>query len=289
MSAALASERPVAKAGRESAEFVRGELEYLVPIRERAYRYADQVPPGVAPTNMRYRAQTVVIENARIGRPPALDREGFAFETCETAVRDFFDADEVARFYDIEVEALLRARTGAARILIFDHTLRRRMPEANDGRDGFRPPATRVHVDYTEKSAPQRVRDLLPEEAERLLAQRFAIINVWRPIGDIVRDAPLAVCDARSVAVRDLVPADLIYKNRTGEIYYTTFDTRHRWLYVPEMRPDEVILLKNYDSAKDGRTRFTPHAAFLDPMAPTWARPRQSIEVRAIAFFGELA
>ena len=285
MSAALEGVRPSQSACSRSHEFVRGEVSYLVPMRERAYRYQDEPPPGAALTNMRHHAQSIFIENARIGRPLSLDREGFAFETCKTAVHDFLDEEEVARVYDAEVETLLKARTGACRILIFDHTLRRRMPEADDGLGGFQPPAIRVHVDYSEKSGPQRVRDLLPGEADGLLSRRFAFINVWRPIGDIVRDAPLALCDARSVATRDLVPADLIYKDRTGEIYYVTFDTRHRWFYVREMEPGEVILLKNYDSARDGRARFTPHAAFLDPTAPVWARPRESIETRAIAFF----
>jgi hypothetical protein len=283
MSAALEIARPGETP--VGPEIIRAELNYLVPMRERAYRYDEEIPPGALATNMRYRAQSVAIENARMGRPPALDREGFAFESCETSLRDFSDADEVGRVYDREVAALLKARTGAARIHIFDHTLRRRMADADDRRGGFRLPATRVHVDYTESSAPQRVRDLLPDEADRRLARRFVFINVWRPIADTVRDAPLAICDAGSVAPRDLVAADLIYGKRTGEIYYVTFDTRHRWLYVPQMRPDEVILLKNYDSAKDGRARFTPHAAFLDPTAPRWARPRESIEVRAIVFF----
>ncbi|HLY05967.1 MAG TPA: CmcJ/NvfI family oxidoreductase [Rhizomicrobium sp.] len=287
MSAVLESTSRAETTDARLPEIVRAELNYLVPMRERAYRYEETAPPGAAATNMRYRAQSVVIENARIGRPPSLEREGFRFETYETDVRDFFDSDEVARVYDPEVEILLKARTGASRILIFDHTLRRRMAEENDRLGGFRLPATRVHVDYTEKSAPQRVRDLVPDEAERLLNRRYAFINVWRPIRQIVRDAPLALCDARSVAARDLVPADLIYGNRTGEIYYATFDTRHRWLYVPEMRPDEVILLKNFDSAMDGWARFTPHAAFLDPAAPAWARPRESIEVRTIAFFDD--
>jgi hypothetical protein len=283
---AYAGTRRPETADYQSRESVRAELNYLVPMRERAYRY-EEAPPGAPETNMRYHAQSVGIENARIGAPPSLEREGFAFETHETAVCDFFDADEVARVYDAEVEALLKARTGAARILIFDHTLRRHMPAEEDRLGGVRLPAIHVHVDYTEKSAPQRVRDLLPGEADRLLEQRFAFINMWRPIGDTVRDAPLALCDARSVHPRDLVPADLIYKERTGEIYYVTFNARHRWLYVPEMEADEVILLKNYDSAKDGRARFTPHAAFLDSTAPAWAPPRQSIEVRAIAFFDD--
>lgn len=284
MSAALEIARHAKTAGRRHG-MIHGELNYLVPMPERAWRY-EEVPPGPLETNMHYEAQSVAIENARLAPPLSLDREGFQFEAHETAVRDFFDSDEVTRVYDAEVTALLKARTGARHILIFDHTIRRRMP-AEDRLGGVRLPATRVHVDYTEKSAPRRVRDLLPDEADGLLARRFAFINVWRPIGDTVRDTPLALCDARSVAARDLVPADLIYRERTGEIYYATFNARHRWLYVPEMRPQEVILLKNYDSAKDGRARFTPHAAFLDSTAPAAARPRESIEVRAIAFFDD--
>ncbi len=269
----------------DPGEMIRAELSYLVPMRERAYRHEGDVPAGASLTNMRHHAQTVAIENARIGAKPTLDREGFSFETHPSAVREFFDEDEIARVYDKEVEALLKARTGAVRIHIFDHMLRRRMPEADDRLGGFRLPATRVHVDYTENSARRRMRDLLPGEADGLLERRFAYINVWRPIHHVVRDAPLALCDARSVSPRDVVPADLIYANRTGEIYYAMFNTRHRWLYVPEMAPDEVILLKNYDSVRGGRARFTPHAAFLDPSAPASATPRESIEVRAIAFF----
>ena len=285
MSAAAAIARRDATLDPRSREFVRAELSYLVPMRERAYRHDGEAPPGATLTNMRHHAQPVVIENGRLGPSPCLNREGFSFERHASAMRDFFDADEVARVYDREVQALLKARTGASRIHIFDHTLRRRMSEEKDRSGGVRTPAARVHVDYTETSAPRRVRDLLPLEADRLLAGRFVFINVWRPIRHIVRDAPLALCDAQTISPRDLVPADLIYANRTGEIYYTTFNTRHRWLYVPEMRPDEVILLKNYDSVRDGRARFTPHAAFVDTTAPFSAHPRESIEVRAIAFF----
>lgn len=284
MSATLEIARHAKTAGRRHG-MIHGELNYLVPMPERAWRY-EEVPPGALETNMHYEVHRVGIENARLAPTLSLDREGFQFEPHETAVRDFFNAGEVKRVYDAEVTALLKERTGARHILIFDHTIRRRMP-AEDPLGGVRLPAMRVHVDYTEKSAPRRVRDLLPAEADGLLARRFAFINVWRPIGDTVRDAPLALCDARSMAARDLVPADLIYRERTGEIYYATFNARHRWLYVPEMRPLEVILLKNYDSAKDGRARFTPHAAFLDSTAPAAARPRESIEVRAIAFFDD--
>src|SRR5262249_45132829 len=142
-----------------------------------------------------------------------------------------------------------------------------------------------IHVDYTVKSGPQRVRDLLGDEAEGLLKKRFAIINVWRPIRGPVQDSPLAVSDARSVARKDLVATDLIYPQRTGEIYYVHYNPAHKWFYAPAMRSDEVMLIKCYDSLEDGRARFVPHSAFADPTTPAGAAPRQSIELRTLAFF----
>jgi hypothetical protein len=141
-----------------------------------------------------------------------------------------------------------------------------------------------VHVDHTEKSGPQRVRELLPEEAEDLLAGRVQIINLWRPIRGPVQDAPLAVCDALSVRSSHLVASDLVYPSRVGETYSVVFDPAHRWFYVPEMRPDEALLLKCYDSKTDGRARFAPHSAFADPRAPSNPTPRESIEMRALVF-----
>ena len=99
-----------------------------------------------------------------------------------------------------------------------------------------------------------------------------------------MRDAPLAVCDAQSVRPEALVPSDLVYPNRVGETYSVTFDPEHRWYYVPEMRADEVLLLKCYDSKTDGRARFAPHTAFTDPTTPSDAAPRESIELRALVF-----
>jgi hypothetical protein len=51
------------------------------------------------------------------------------------------------------------------------------------------------------------------------------------------------------------------------------------------MRRDEALVFKVYDSAKDGRARFTAHTSFDDPTTPPGAPPRQSIEARALAFF----
>jgi hypothetical protein len=129
------------------------------------------------------------------------------------------------------------------------------------------------------------VRDLLGDEADELLKKRFAVINVWRPIRGPVVDAPLAVTDASSIAAADLVASDLIYPDRTGEIYYVKYNPQHKWFYVPAMRNDEVLLIKCYDSSNDGRARFVPHSAFVDPTTPVGAPPRQSIELRTLVFF----
>jgi hypothetical protein len=128
------------------------------------------------------------------------------------------------------------------------------------------------------------VRDLLGDEADALLRGRVQVINLWRPIRGPLRDAPLAVCDARSVAPGDLVPSDLVYRDRVGETYGVTFNPQHRWFYVPDMQPDEALLLKCYDSATDGRARFAPHTAFEDPTAPADVAPRESIELRTFVF-----
>jgi hypothetical protein len=179
---------------------------------------------------------------------------------------------------------LVKEATGAARVLVFDHNVRCR-PMAKRGENGAREPVKFAHNDYTLKSGPQRVRDLLPEEADELLKQRFAVINVWRPIRGPVMESPLAVCDAQTMEMKDFVPSDLLYRDRTGEVYSIAFNPHHRWYYFPRMRADEALLLKCYDSAADGRARFTAHTAFEDPTSPPQAPARESIEARTLVFW----
>jgi hypothetical protein len=117
-----------------------------------------------------------------------------------------------------------------------------------------------------------------------LLKGRVQIINLWRPIRGPLQDAPLAVCDARTVKFDELVGSDLIYPNRVGETYSVKYNPEHRWFYVPEMTADEILLLKCFDSQTDGRARFAPHTAFVDPTTPANAAPRESIELRTLVF-----
>ena len=273
--------RPIADLPRVEAD-----LHYLAPMSERPRNYASEPPAGVPRSNTAPETHTMPIHDVRaIASEISLDREGFAVLRHETDVRDFWDDQELYETYYPEVEAAIIAATGASRVFIFDHTRRRRVVGADDRAPGTpRQPATRVHVDHTAKSGPQRVRDLLGDEAEELLRGRVQVINLWRPIRGPLRDAPLAVCDAGSVASNDLVPADLVYANRTGETYAVTHNPNHRWFYVPAMRTDEALLIKCFDSATDGRARFAPHTAFDDPTAPANVLPRESIEIRSLVF-----
>jgi hypothetical protein len=265
---------------------IEAELNYLVQMTERARNYTYAPPAGVPRSNTAHEIRRVPIRDARpIASEISLDREGFSVLRHRSAVRDFWNEAEVRQVYYPEVEAAIAEATGASRVFIFDHTLRRRVRGVDDRAPGApRQPASRVHVDHTEKSAPQRVRDFFGGEAEELLRGRVQVINLWRPIRGPLRDAPLAVCDAGSVAPGDLVPSDLVYRDRIGETYAVTYNPSHRWFYVPEMQPNEALLLKCYDSRTDGRARFAPHTAFDDPTAPADVLPRESIEIRSLVF-----
>jgi len=260
-------------------------VNYLADFSIRPVTY--NPPPGTGmPRRLgNYRDFKVRIHDTRpmVGEL-SLDRQAFILTHHDTAVRDFYDEQEVRTRYRAEVEALIKRETGAAKVVVFDHTVRTADRAVERG---LRTPVRSVHNDYTEKSGPQRVRDLLPaDEAEARLSKRFAEYNVWRNIArDPVEMTPLGLVDAESIAPRDLAVCDLVYADRTGEIYQGVYNADHRWCYFPGMTRDEAILIKCYDSMKDGRARFSLHSAFDDPSSPADPKPRQSIEARAFAFF----
>jgi len=227
----------------------------------------------------------VVIRNGRLETDRfALERNGFRFVHHDTEVADFFDEDEVRRVYYPEMAALVKAESGAARVEVFDHTVRTAddaLRETQKIRDVVR----RVHNDYTEWSGPQRVRTFLPEEADDLLRRRFAVIQVWRPIRRPVESWPLAIADAQTISPESLVVTERRYPDRIGQTYAITYDPAHRWYWFPRMRPEEALVFKTYESQTQGRARWTAHTAFEDPTTPPDARPRESIEIRTLAFF----
>ncbi len=224
----------------------------------------------------------------RDGRPSiasfSLDENGFVFVEHQTAVTDFFDKTRLEAIYYMEVSELIKRVSGAKRVRVFDHTLRSGDESEREARL-IREPVLSAHNDYTEWSGPNRVRELMGDESDDLLSRRFAIIQVWRATHKPIQSNPLAIADAKSVSPEDLLIAERRYPHRVGQTYRLRYSPKHRWFYFPEMRRDEALVFKVFDSEKDGRARFTPHTSFDDPSTPPGARPRQSIEARALAFF----
>src|SRR6266853_561233 len=191
----------------ERLPHVEGVLNYLAPMAEKPMNLAYDPPPGVPRSNGLPEPHVMAIHDARavMGRL-SLDGEGLALVEHRSAVKDFYDEDELRRVYYPEAERLVAEVTGAERVLVFDHTIRRRIAGGVDRAPGTpRQPVPRVHNDYTVRSGPQRVRDLLGGQAGALLQKRFSVINMWRPIRGPVQDTPLAVSDARSIDDQDLV------------------------------------------------------------------------------------
>jgi len=263
---------------------VRAGIPYTVATGEKL------VNETFGPNNIRRRTSgteqlfSMEIADGRTAGRTTLDENGFVFVEHRTAVRDFFDPNELEKVYYPEVAALIARVSGAKRVQVFDHTLRSG-DQAEREAKLVREPVLSAHNDYTEWSGPNRVREVMGGEAEALLQRRFAIIQVWRAINRPIQSNPLAIADAKSIAPEDLLIAERRYPHRVGQTYRLKYSPAHRWFYFPEMRRDEALVFKVYDSEKDGRARFTPHTSFDDPSTPPGAPPRQSIEARALVFF----
>jgi hypothetical protein len=273
----------------ENLPHIKAALNYLIPMAEKPVYYTYEPPLGVPRQNAVYQAYNLPIRNARAIAPDlSLDREGFALAVHQSAVRDFYDDDEVRRVYYPEAEQLLADVTGAFKVIVFDHNVRNAQ-RAKQGENGAKEPVQRVHNDFTAKSGYSRARAELVargiDNPDELLRHRFSVVNVWRPIAEPVLESPLAVCDAQSIAPTDLVASDLVYRDRVGETYGITYNPTHRWFYFPQMQRNEALLIKCFDSVEDGRARFAAHTAFDDPTSPPDAPPRESIELRTLVFY----
>lgn len=238
---------------------------------------------GEAKRNYEAEGRSVRIANGRLlAEELSIDVQGFDLIHAPTRLGPVTDDSDpvIARDYHPEVEGILKKHTGADEIVLFDHTIRIASNEAG------RLPVMHAHNDYTESSAPKRVADLIgATAAERWFRGRVAQVNLWRPLRGPVKALPLALADARSLGPADLRETALVFDDRVGQIYHLDYNPAQRWTYFPEMTPDEAILIKGYDSATDGRSRFTPHTAFADPSTPPDAPARHSIEARAFLFF----
>jgi hypothetical protein len=281
-----ASEDPMTALTRIEAAAIDTSLNFLKPMAVRPVSWQIEPPPGVPKRSGEYVPRPVAIRDARpLAAWLSLDVEGFALLQAPTAFASFDDAAAIRAAYLPEVERLIAGATGATRVIAFDHNVRN-AARAGSGEPGIRGPVQSTHNDFTARSGRDRaLRELEARGLDpALLDGRFAIVNLWRPIGRPVEKWPLALCDAQTIADGDLIVADLVYRDRVGETYALQFNPAQLWYHFPRLGPDEAILIKGYDSAEDV-ARFTAHSAFEDPETRPDAPERESIEVRALAFY----
>ncbi|KAI0390343.1 hypothetical protein F5Y17DRAFT_461881 [Xylariaceae sp. FL0594] len=259
--------------------------------------YRSQPAPGMQTVNFKWVDAKVSVSDARSLRDQfTLDRHGFAYlddakgfnEELLQILRAGHN-DQIKALYYPKVEALVKRYTGAARMIIFDHTLRKRDParEKGDNSDGREQPATTVHCDQSERGALRRLRQNIgPEEDyDNILARRIQVINVWRPLNGPVVGWPLAQMDFTTLDSRHVHPCDLFrgeYEDR-GQTVTIEHSPAQKWWYLGGHRSDEVTLLKVWDSWGDrGVANVCAHAAFKHPDTPADAAPRESVEVRCL-------
>jgi len=216
----------------------------------------------------------------------SLDVSGFQFAKHESKEKDFANEEKIkSEYYDESIE-LLKKLTGANRVVIFDHTIRRHRPDVHENTPDKRQPVAIAHVDQTPESAANRVKRHLPEsDVPTLLSKRFQIINLWRPIKHEAWDRPLSLCDFRSINPdEDLIRTTLKYPDYEGETYSVKHSPNHKWGYLKGMSPSEIVLIKCFDSDNNYAV-LTPHTSFVDPTTPEGSPLRESIELRALVFY----
>jgi hypothetical protein len=275
----ITAEKPV-------ADTIKARMNYIIDTGTPPVNYIDWPEEEHKANPPQYEQHAMDIRNGRPLRSTFdLDTHGFVFVTHETKVKDFTSEDERKRIYDPECEALVRKCSGASRVHVFDYTIRIGDEQGRTAANA-RPPVKGVHNDYTERSAPKRLRDILgDEEADKRMRKRWAIIQIWRPIRRTVVMDPLGICDGRSIPQTGFIRVERRYRDRTAEVYHIAHNPSHLWYWFPRMERSEALVFKVFDSDETKASRFTAHSAFDDPDTPADAWPRESIETRTFAFW----
>ncbi|RYP33746.1 hypothetical protein DL767_004613 [Monosporascus sp. MG133] len=219
-----------------------------------------------------------------------LDGHAFQLHRHESKLKEldeFRNSDKVKAEYYPESAQLLKDVTGASRVFVFDHRTRcgpSNWHSLGKGNTESRGPLLRAHVDQSYDGAELVLRRWFPDEADELVKRRYQIINVWRPIKTVFKD-PLAVADSTSIPDSDLVAAAIIYPGFRSETWTVRPNDAHRWYFKYKQRPDEVLLIKCFDS-RETVARRALHSAFEDPDEVN-SEYRESIETRALLFYDE--
>ena len=261
---------------------VRASLNYLDEMNEKPFFHVHHRLKD----NLRLVPHAVVISDARAGRP-SLDVEGFCLLEHHASV-NLESKRAVLCAYGAEMERLIRDLTGAAKVSAASMGVLR-VVEASCPTGVVHRPVRFVHGDCTDESATQLLRRRFSGEVELRPGCRRAIYHVWRSLTAPPQDAPLALCDGRTIEVHDCVAAETILDfpgSRSGRTEATLYryNTRQQWYYFPDMSRDEVVVLKDFDSDARYVSRV-PHTAFDDPNCPAHVPARVSLDLQLFAIF----
>lgn len=235
--------------------------------------------------------RSVPIEDARLRTAaPSLDIEGFRLYPHHSVVRDFRDKAELERVHVEEVRRLLLEVSGADHVVVTGTAiLRFGERSAESGAHNNSRPARFVHIDCSDVTAASFYARSRPDNGRGV--RRCAQYNVWRALTPPPQDVPLAVCDARSIAAEDLIPADAIFDHNGAVAFsFESLLLRHspgqRWVFYSNMRADEALVFKTNDTDPE-RAHCVAHGAFDNPDCPPDVVPRASLEMRGIAYWFE--
>jgi hypothetical protein len=277
----------------QAAAQVHATIDYLLPssrINRRFWAPGKELNTGV------YAPYPVVIRNARLAGPFTLDEHGFCLGRHPTALSDWHNQYGPDSAYAGQVAQVVMRLCGADFVVPMGGMMRSSAQTSAT----VQPPAAEAHVDFTQACA-GRIAERLYRSARPGAAgyQRFIAFSLWRALSPPPQDMPVALCDGRSVRndegthntkvdVAEIPTGDALYAPIEGEedmAAATIFhhSPAHRWWYFPDMQPQEVILIKFYDSDHDKAWRC-PHTAFRDTTRPD-AQPRRSMEFRGMAYF----
>ncbi|KAF2489453.1 hypothetical protein BU16DRAFT_519476 [Lophium mytilinum] len=269
-----------------------------LPLYQKEKPYFLNVPVDagseLAQTNVGYTRQQIHVANIRgCEHVFTLDQTGFQLGKLQTKLtyEDFADSKAIAKRFFPEVQQFLREALGASEVLTFDYQVRRRdpsLPRNSRGAVGKAQPFASVHADQTASSAMRRLEYFHPEWFDKYKNGRVQIVNIWKPLHGPTFDAPLAVCDYRTVEDADRVPTDVVFPDYLGETYNFWPNPNHKWYYVDGQMPDEAWMIKCFDSktAEDPDvSQFAPHVSFPYRDAPPGTLPRESVEVRNFVFY----
>ncbi|KAI1490510.1 hypothetical protein F5X96DRAFT_694573 [Biscogniauxia mediterranea] len=272
-----------------------------LPLYETTKPYVVNLPLSHVPTGQRTNQDCLAYSGIQIKdirtaeETPTLDRNGFELSGAiplSLEYEEFRDPAKVREVYLENVKTALLEMTGADQAHALHLAIRRRHPSFPEKPRGSREaetdqPVQGVHCDYTPLQAYNSLRTALGDEKANEIwhERRVEIIQVWRPIRGPVLDWPVGVCESTSVNKDvDLVPTDNVWSYSISETYNVFHSPEHKWYFVSEQGPEDVLLFKGFDNA-EGVSTFCPHAAFKLDGADDVTQMRESVECAVLLVY----